>query len=171
MLLKRGKLWLVVYDWWGQWQNGRLLCTWLRSGDTLIRNIRGGKLVDCESFWVGALLLTQQVVHLLCTTCCVTSIFLWVDVQWIRANLILLSFPILSNWKFSFHVHAFPESSWKFLLESKVNDRWPSHCNLFFTCFIHRQVFFTLSLVENKGHLLMKYLSTIDKNKRPYVES
>jgi hypothetical protein len=42
--------------------------------------MRGGKLVDWESFWV--------------------------DVEWIRTNVILLSFPILSNCKFSFHMHS-----------------------------------------------------------------
>jgi hypothetical protein len=166
MLLKRGKLWLVVYNWWGQWQNGRLLCTWLGSGDTLIRNIRGVKLVDWESFWVGALLITQHVVHnLLCNKHFSLG---WRSMNPSQPNSLVFSNPIKLE---IFLPHAFPESSWKFLLESKVNDRWPSHCNLFFTCFIHRQVFFTLSLVENKGHLLMKYLSTIDKNKRPYVES
>jgi hypothetical protein len=72
-----------VCDWGGQWQNGRLLCAWLRSGDTLIRKIR----------WEGANLWTGSHFGLTLNESEPTYV-------------ILLSFPILSNCKFSFHMHS-----------------------------------------------------------------
>jgi len=63
--------------------------------------IRGGKLVDWEWFWV--------------------------DVEWMHTNAIQFSrlFQSYPTANFPFISNAFPESSWKFLLESKVYD-WRS---------------------------------------------
>jgi hypothetical protein len=41
---------VYLYDWGGQWQKGRLWCTWLGSGDTLIRKIGS----EGANLWTGS---------------------------------------------------------------------------------------------------------------------